>query len=74
MKGSESFLSGRFNDPYGRPGDSFRIRETPGRESWHVCNRPSENTTELRERMLIVCRFQSKTTYSLAKKLPLLVF
>ena len=32
MKGSESFLSGRFNDPYGRPGDSFRIRE-----SWHVC-------------------------------------
>ena len=33
MKGSESFLSGRFDDPYGRPGDSFRIRE-----SWHVCN------------------------------------
>ena len=33
MKGSESFLSGGFNDPYGRPGDSFRIRE-----SWHVCS------------------------------------
>ena len=30
VKGSKSFLSGRFNDPYGRPGDSFRILETPG--------------------------------------------
>ena len=29
---------------------------------------------ELRERMLIVCRFQSKTTYFLAKKRPSLVF
>ena len=29
---------------------------------------------ELRERMLIVCRFQSRTTYFLAKKRPSLVF
>ena len=29
---------------------------------------------ELRERMLIVCRFQSKKTYFLAKTLPSLVF
>ena len=29
---------------------------------------------ELRERMLIVCRFQSRITYFLAKKLPSLVF
>ena len=32
-------LSGRYGDLYGRPGDWFRIRETPpiSRESWHVC-------------------------------------
>ena len=29
-KGSKSVLSGRFGYPYGRPGDSFCIRETPG--------------------------------------------
>ena len=28
--GSKSLLSGRFGYPYGRPGDSFCIRETPG--------------------------------------------
>ena len=28
MKGSESFLSGGFNDPYGRPGDS--VPDNPG--------------------------------------------
>ena len=28
-KGSKSLLSGRFGYPYGRPGDSFYIRETP---------------------------------------------
>ena len=26
----KSILSGRLGHPYGRPGDSFRIRETPG--------------------------------------------
>ena len=29
-KGSKSFLPGRFGYPYGRPGDPYRIRETPG--------------------------------------------
>ena len=29
-KGSKSLLSARFGYPYGRPGDSFCIRETPG--------------------------------------------
>ena len=40
------FYPGDLVTPYGRPGDSFRIRETPRiiretlriiRESWHVC-------------------------------------
>ena len=29
---------------------------------------------ELQQRMLIVCRFQNKTTYFLAKKLPTFLF
>jgi len=33
-----SILSGRFGDPYRRPGDWQRIRE-----SWHVCYSDGEN-------------------------------
>ena len=45
MKGSESFLSGRFNDPYGRPGDSIRIRETPGNPGELACMLSAETVT-----------------------------
>ena len=30
VQGSKSLFSGRFVYPYGRPGDSFCIQETPG--------------------------------------------
>ena len=32
IKAQKMILSGRYGDPYGRPGDWCRIRE-----SWHVC-------------------------------------
>ena len=39
MKGSESILSGRFNDPYGRPGDSFRTGRLPDNPGELACMR-----------------------------------
>ena len=40
IKAQKMILSGRYGDPYGRPGDwcrTVRLPDNPG-EGWHVCH------------------------------------